>query len=88
MISYCAVYNLVKICHELKWDTNRDGLRIAIWNALYKHKSMENDTRVFDAEKIAEVCVEKAIKSAFTKLLRVTAFREFNDVYHKNNILK
>ncbi|XP_073480705.1 transmembrane protein 232 isoform X1 [Aquarana catesbeiana] len=54
MISYCAVYNLVKICHELKWDTNRDGLRIAIWNALYKHKSMENDTRVFDAEKIAE----------------------------------
>ncbi|KAM5191777.1 transmembrane protein 232 [Mantella aurantiaca] len=54
MISYCAVYNLVKVCHELKLDTNRDGLRFAIWNALYKHKSIEYDSRVFDAEKIAE----------------------------------
>ncbi|XP_018414811.1 PREDICTED: transmembrane protein 232-like, partial [Nanorana parkeri] len=78
MISYCAVYNLVKICHELKWDKNRDGLRCAIWNALYKHKSTENDTRVFNAEKIAEVCVEKSITSAFTKLLCGTAFREFH----------
>ncbi|XP_072272199.1 transmembrane protein 232 [Pyxicephalus adspersus] len=54
MISYCAVYNLVKICHDLKSDTNRDGLRLAIWNTLYKHKSIEKDTRVLDAEKIAE----------------------------------
>ncbi|XP_068103471.1 transmembrane protein 232 isoform X2 [Hyperolius riggenbachi] len=54
IIPYCAVYNLVKICHDLERDESRDGLRNAIQNALYTHKCIQGDTRVLDAEKIAE----------------------------------
>ncbi|XP_040276136.1 transmembrane protein 232 isoform X1 [Bufo bufo] len=55
IIHYCTVYNLVKICHELHWHNSRDGLRIAICTSLDKWKSVQSDTRVLDAEKIAEV---------------------------------
>ncbi|KAM4709362.1 transmembrane protein 232 [Discoglossus pictus] len=54
VIPYGAVYNLVKVCHELHWDVNRDGLRNAIWKALYKHGSTESDLRIIEAVKVAE----------------------------------
>ncbi|XP_063820179.1 transmembrane protein 232 isoform X2 [Pseudophryne corroboree] len=52
IISYCTIYNLVKICHELQWDLSRDSLRNAIWKALDQRKGVEKDT--LDAVKIAE----------------------------------
>ncbi|KAG9487947.1 hypothetical protein GDO78_007645 [Eleutherodactylus coqui] len=54
IIHYCTVYNLAKICHELQWDDNRDGLRNAIHEAIDKWKSLQNDARVLDAERLAE----------------------------------
>ncbi|XP_077146314.1 transmembrane protein 232 [Ranitomeya variabilis] len=54
IIHYCTVYNLVIICHELQWDDSRDGLRNAIFTALDTWKNGQNDSRVLDAEKVAE----------------------------------
>ncbi|KAM9330938.1 transmembrane protein 232 [Gastrophryne carolinensis] len=58
IIPYCTVHSLVQICHALKKETNRDGLRNEILKALYKNKSIERDTRVLDAEKVAEAEVK------------------------------
>ncbi|KAM8961505.1 LOW QUALITY PROTEIN: transmembrane protein 232 [Pelodytes ibericus] len=54
IIPYCAVYNLVKICHELLGDTSRDGLRNTTWKALDRHRRSEKDVRILHAIKIAE----------------------------------
>ncbi|XP_073533565.1 transmembrane protein 232 [Phyllobates terribilis] len=54
IIHYCTVYNLVIICHELQWDDCRGGLRNAICKALDTWKNVQSDTRVLDAEKVAE----------------------------------
>ncbi|XP_075458029.1 transmembrane protein 232 isoform X2 [Ascaphus truei] len=54
VIRYGAVYNLVKVCHALRSDVSRDGLRNAIWKALYKQKCTESDSRIQDAVKVAE----------------------------------
>ncbi|XP_075037662.1 transmembrane protein 232 [Mixophyes fleayi] len=54
IVSYCTVYNLVKLCYELQWDLSRDGLRNAIWKALDQRKIVERDSQVIDAMKIAE----------------------------------
>lgn len=58
IIHYCTVYNLVKICHEIQWDDDRDVLKITICKALDKWKSVHNDTKALDAERVAEVCIE------------------------------
>ncbi|CAH2297172.1 Hypothetical predicted protein [Pelobates cultripes] len=54
IIHYCAVYNLAKICHELLGDSSRDGLRNAIWRALYKHRNNKKDGSTLHAVKLAE----------------------------------
>ncbi|XP_053555706.1 transmembrane protein 232 [Bombina bombina] len=53
-IRYGAVYNLVKVCHELRGDVKREGLRNAVWKVLYNQISNENDIRILDAVKVAE----------------------------------
>ncbi|XP_069819092.1 transmembrane protein 232 isoform X2 [Dendropsophus ebraccatus] len=54
IIHYCTVYNLVKIFHELQWDASKDGLKNAICKALDRWRSVQNDARVLDAERVAE----------------------------------
>ncbi|XP_067885912.1 transmembrane protein 232 isoform X2 [Heterodontus francisci] len=53
-VHYGAAYSLGKVCHILYGDKNREGLRNAAWNALQKHQSLEQDTRVLTAIKVAE----------------------------------
>ncbi|XP_078070000.1 transmembrane protein 232 [Mustelus asterias] len=53
-VRYGAAYSLEKICHILYGDKNQEGLRNAAWNALQKHQSLEQDTRVLAAIKVAE----------------------------------
>uniref|UniRef100_UPI00398EC48B transmembrane protein 232 isoform X2 n=1 Tax=Pristiophorus japonicus TaxID=55135 RepID=UPI00398EC48B len=53
-IRYGAAYSLGKVCHILYGDKNREGLRNAAWNALQKQQSLEQDTRVLAAIKVAE----------------------------------
>ncbi|XP_067839045.1 transmembrane protein 232 [Heptranchias perlo] len=53
-IRYGAAYSLGKVCHILYGDKNQEGLRNAAWNALQKHQSWEQDTRVLAAIKVAE----------------------------------
>ncbi|XP_038661052.1 transmembrane protein 232 isoform X2 [Scyliorhinus canicula] len=53
-VRYGAAYSLEKICHILYGDKNQEGLRNAAWNALQKHQSLEQDTRVLAATKVAE----------------------------------
>nr|XP_033785026.1 transmembrane protein 232 isoform X2 [Geotrypetes seraphini] len=54
VIRYGAVHSLVKICHELRGNVNREGLRNAVWKALYKQKRNENDSHILEAVKVAE----------------------------------
>ncbi|XP_053310253.1 transmembrane protein 232 [Spea bombifrons] len=54
IFSYCTIYNLIKVCHELQGDVTRDGLLDVIWKALYKHRGTERDARIIDAIKLAE----------------------------------
>ncbi|XP_051876615.1 transmembrane protein 232 [Pristis pectinata] len=53
-VRYGAAYSLGKVCHILYGDRNREGLRNAAWKALQKHQSLEQDTRVHAAIKVAE----------------------------------
>ncbi|XP_059825493.1 transmembrane protein 232 isoform X2 [Hypanus sabinus] len=53
-IRYGAAYSLGKVCHILHGDRNREGMRNVAWKALQKHQSLEQDTRVLTAIKVAE----------------------------------
>ncbi|XP_043566381.1 transmembrane protein 232 isoform X1 [Chiloscyllium plagiosum] len=53
-IRYGAAYSLAKFCHILYGDKNQKGLRNAAWDALQKHQSLEQDTQVLGAIKVAE----------------------------------
>ncbi|XP_069748774.1 transmembrane protein 232 isoform X2 [Narcine bancroftii] len=53
-VRYGAAYSLRKICHILYGVRNQDGIRNAAWQALQRHQSLELDTRVLSAIKVAE----------------------------------
>ncbi|XP_062925221.1 transmembrane protein 232 [Mobula hypostoma] len=53
-IRYGAAYSLGKVCHILHGDRNREGMRNVSWKALQEHQSLEQDTRVLTAIKVAE----------------------------------
>ncbi|KAG8456318.1 hypothetical protein GDO86_002199 [Hymenochirus boettgeri] len=54
IIHYGAVYNLIKVCHELQWNENRIGMRNAIWKALDNCRRKEKDHRIHEAVQLAE----------------------------------
>ncbi|XP_078253155.1 transmembrane protein 232 [Rhinoraja longicauda] len=64
-VRYGAAYSLGKICHLLYGDRNREGIRNAAWKALQKHQTVEQDTRVLAAIKVAEAELNGPINPFF-----------------------
>ncbi|KAK3706225.1 hypothetical protein QZH41_010289, partial [Actinostola sp. cb2023] len=54
-VRFSAMQGLVRVSRLCNGDSTKDGLRGVAWNLLMRHHSIERDTRVLEALKLAKV---------------------------------
>ncbi|XP_055489191.1 transmembrane protein 232 [Leucoraja erinacea] len=75
-VRYGASYSLGKICHLLYGDRSREGIRNAAWKALQKHQTVEQDTRVLAAIKVAEAELNGPINPFINTNLKTSSLKQ------------